>query len=254
MRFASLGSGSSGNALVVEAGRTRVLLDCGFRLADTVYRLQRAGLEPYDLSAIVVSHEHDDHISGVGPLARKFNLPVWMTYGTLREMNGALADFTVSVIDGHRHFAIGDIEIEPYPAPHDAREPAQFVFSDGVRKLGVLTDSGCITRHIETVLQRCDALVLECNHDAGMLQTGPYPQRVKARIASRFGHLDNACAAALLQKLDCGRLQHIIAAHISQQNNTPNLARAALGAALSCASEWITVADQANGFSWRDLG
>lgn len=254
MRFASLGSGSSGNALVVEASRTRVLLDCGFRVADTVHRLQRVGLEPQDISAIVVSHEHDDHVSGVGPFARKFNLPVWMTYGTLRAMNGALADFPVSVIEGHQRFAIGDIEIEPFPVPHDAREPAQFVFSDGARKLGVLTDSGCITRHIETVLQHCGALILECNHDADMLRNGPYPASLKQRIASRFGHLDNGCAAQLLGKLNCDRLQHIIAAHISHQNNTPDLARAALGGALSCASEWITVADQADGFSWRDIG
>lgn len=254
MRFASLGSGSAGNALVVEVGRTRVLLDCGFRISETVGRLGRLGLAPDDLAAIVISHEHDDHVVGAVPFARKFNLPLWLTGGTLRALNGACqASANISVIEGHGRFNIGDLEIEPYPVPHDAREPAQFVFSDGAKKLGVLTDSGCTTRHIETVLQRCDALVLECNHDIGMLRDGAYPLRLKARIAGRLGHLDNAGAASLLNALDCARLQHVIAAHISQQNNTPALACAALSAALDCTDDWITAADQAHGFSWRQI-
>ncbi len=254
MRFASLGSGSQGNALVVEVGRTRVLLDCGFRSKETVARLAQLGLAPHDLAAIVISHEHDDHIAGAIPFARKYNLPLWLTYGTMRAMNGFFASMpNMSVIEGHCRFSIGDISIEPYPVPHDAREPAQFVFSDGARKLGVLTDSGCITRHIEAVLQGCDGLILECNHDGEMLRKGPYPPRLKARISGRLGHLDNADAANLLQTLDCARLQHVVAAHISQQNNLPQLARAALGAVLNCADEWITAADQVSGFSWRQI-
>ncbi|MBC7945166.1 MAG: MBL fold metallo-hydrolase [Burkholderiales bacterium] len=254
MRFASLGSGSQGNALVVEAGSTRVLLDCGFRIRETVGRLAQLGLAPDDLAAIVISHEHDDHIAGAIPFARKYNLPLWLTYGTMRAMTGFCASLpSRSVIEGHRRFSIGDISIEPYPVPHDAREPAQFVFSDGARKLGVLTDSGCTTRHIEAVLRSCDALVLECNHDGEMLRKGVYPPRLKARISGRLGHLDNADAANLLNALDCARLQHIVAAHVSQQNNTPQLARAALGAVLNCADEWVTVADQVSGFSWRQI-
>lgn len=254
MRFASLGSGSQGNALVVEAGASRVMLDCGFRLKETVSRLAQLGLAPNDLAAIVISHEHDDHIAGAIPFALKYNLPLWLTYGTMRAMNGFCANLPrVSVIEGHCRFSIGDIAIEPYPVPHDAREPAQFVFSDGARKLGVLTDSGCTTRHIEAVLRGCDALVLECNHDGEMLRQGPYPPWLKSRIAGRLGHLANADAASLLGTLDCARLQHVVAAHISQQNNTPQLARAALGAVLNCADESITAADQVSGFSWRQI-
>ncbi|MGI9047546.1 MAG: MBL fold metallo-hydrolase [Burkholderiales bacterium] len=254
MRFASLGSGSQGNALVVQAGRTCVLLDCGFRVKETFARLAALGLAPDDLAAIVISHEHDDHIAGAIPFARKYNLPLWLTYGTMRALNGfCTSPPRLSVIEGHRCFSIGDISIEPYPVPHDAREPAQFVFSDGARKLGVLTDSGCATRHIEAVLRSCDALVLECNHDGEMLRNGIYPPRLKARISGRLGHLDNADAASLLSALDCTRLQHVVAAHVSQQNNTPQLARAALCAVLNCADEWVTVADQVSGFSWLQI-
>jgi phosphoribosyl 1,2-cyclic phosphodiesterase len=137
--------------------------------------------------------------------------------------------------------------------PHDAREPVQYVFSDGDRRLGVLTDTGCVTPHIERCLDGCDALVLECNHDSEMLRRGAYPPQLKTRIAGRLGHLDNAAAAALLATLDRRRLQHVVAAHLSEQNNCPELARAALAGALGCGSEWIGVADQETGFGWREL-
>ena len=137
--------------------------------------------------------------------------------------------------------------------PHDAREPVQFVFGDGARRLGVLTDAGCATPHIEAMLSGCDALVLECNHDAEMLRNSAYPPRLKQRIAGRFGHLDNAASAKLLASLDCGRLQHIVAAHLSQQNNKPELARHALAQALNCELEWIGIADQESGFAWREI-
>ena len=254
MRFASLGSGSQGNSLVVEAGGTRVLLDCGFGLAATVARLARLGLVPDDISAIVVTHEHEDHIGGVARLARRHGIPVWLTPGTLSGFAALFAGVAdVRMIHNYEVFAVGDVQIEPFPVPHDAREPAQFVFCDGASRLGVLTDVGCSTRHIEATLSGCDALVLECNHDAEMLRNSSYPRRLRERIAGRFGHLDNSAAAKLLRSLDNSRLKHLIAAHLSQENNHPDLARAALSAVMNCAPEWIGIADQHEGLAWREI-
>ncbi len=254
MRFACLGSGSEGNAVVVEAGRSRVLLDCGFSIKETVFRLARLGLTPEDLSGIVITHEHSDHIGGVFRFANKFNLPVWLTHGSLAYLSNldqSLLD--ARVIDSHDAFAVGDLLIQPFPVPHDAREPIQFVFGDGQHRLGVLTDTGMITPHIEQMLSGCDALVLECNHDADMLANGPYPNSLKQRVGGRFGHLDNHAAADLLRSIDTQQLTHLIAAHLSHKNNLPELARAALAQALSCAEDWIGIADQALGFEWRSI-
>lgn len=254
MRFASLGSGSKGNALLVEVGQTRVLMDCGFGLGDTIMRLERLGISPEQLSGIVVSHEHGDHIGGVARLARKFNLPVWLTHGTLRRQPQAFAG-TVCFheINPCQAFFIGDIEITPFPVPHDAAEPVQFVFGDGARRLGVLTDVGCVTAHIEQTLSGCHALVLECNHDSNMLMNGDYPYSLKQRVGGRFGHLNNCDAADFLRRLDVSHLQHLIAAHLSDNNNTVELAVQALSQALNCEADWIGVASQEEGFGWREI-
>lgn len=254
MRFASLGSGSRGNALVVEAGRTRVMVDCGFSLNDTLRRLSRLGLEPSDLTAIVVTHEHTDHVGGVARLARKHAVPVWLTQGTLKSLaNDFFAGVSLRLIDNHSTFAIGDLEILPYPVPHDAREPAQFVFGNGDKRLGILTDTGASTPHIEATLSNCDALWLESNHDSAMLQSGNYPAFLKQRVAGKFGHLDNVAAARLLSVLAHGKLQHVVAAHLSEKNNRPELVRAAFSAALGCENEWIAIADQERGLDWREI-
>ena len=256
MRFASLGSGSQGNALVAESGRTRLMLDCGFALAETEARLARAGLAPAELAGLIVTHEHGDHADGVFPFARRHAIPVWMTYGTfaaLREAGATVGDCPVHLVDSQRAFSVGDMLVQPFTVPHDAREPVQYVLSDGARRLGVLTDAGCATAHIQASLSGCEALVLECNYDPGMLEGGSYPPSVKARIASRLGHLDNASSGEILASLDRSRLRHVIAAHLSQANNTPRLARAALSWALGCEPEWISVASQEEGFGWREL-
>ena len=253
-RFASLGSGSEGNALLVQIGHTYVLMDCGFNLTESVTRLTRLGIKPETLSGIVVTHEHGDHIAGVSRLAQKYAIPVWLTHGTFRAHIKALSKLAnVTHIDPHIAFNIGDVMVQPYLVPHDAAEPVQFVFGNGARRLGVLTDTGSATPHIEQVLSGCDALVLECNHDTELLNNGDYPYSLKQRVGGRFGHLNNFDAAALLARLDNSKLQHIVAAHLSKKNNTPDFARLALSRALGCNEEWIGIATQEYGFAWREI-
>lgn len=253
MRFCSLGSGSAGNALLVEVGRTRLMLDCGLALRDCLARLESRGWAADSLDAILVTHEHGDHIGGVAALAARHGIEIVASHGTLSFLPPRRQTLRQRVIDGAQAFALGDAWIEPFAVPHDAREPLQFVIGDGSRRLGVLTDLGRSTPHVEAVLRRCDALVLECNHDRTMLQGGPYPAALKARVGGPFGHLDNQAAAGLLASLEHGRLQHVIAAHLSLQNNTPELARDALAAVLGCAPDEVGVADQLQGFPWREL-
>ncbi len=253
MRFTSLGSGSAGNALVVESGGTRVMMDCGFTIAETRRRLGRAGLQATDLAAIVVTHEHDDHLGGVARFARRHAIPVHLTRGTAQWLPADFPAVLVRFIDSHTAFEIGDVAVEPFPVPHDAREPVQYVFTDGAARVGVVTDLGCVTQHVVEKLSGCEALVIECNHDIDLLMEGPYPLSLKQRVAGRFGHLDNAGARHLVESLDRSRLRHLVAAHLSQQNNRPELARHALAEAVGCEDGWIAVATQAEGFDWRDV-
>jgi phosphoribosyl 1,2-cyclic phosphodiesterase len=240
---------------VVEAGETRLLLDCGFSVKETVLRLNRLGLQAEQLSGILITHEHDDHARGAFKLAARYQVPVWTTYGTYTMCQRYLPaqPLTVHMIDAHTTFAVQDIEVMPYPVPHDAREPAQFVFGDGVRKFGVLTDVGSVTPHIVAMLQGCDGLLLECNHDLEMLRSGPYAYSLKKRVGGWLGHLDNQSSAALLAQLDNSKLKHLVAAHLSEKNNTPALAQQALSAALQCAADWVQIASQQQGLDWRAL-
>ena len=255
MQFASIGSGSAGNGLVVKEKNTRLLLDCGFGLKDAIERLARINLLPEQLTGILITHEHEDHAGGVFKLAKKYQLSVWMTHGTHRMLERTLPNESVHVhiIDSHTEFSIDDIQITPFPVPHDAREPVQYVFSNGDKRLGVLTDTGCSTPHIEAMLSGCHALVLECNHDLNMLMNGAYPYSLKQRVSSRLGHLDNLSAAKILSKIDTSNLQHIVAAHLSEKNNTPSLAVKALSNSLQCAENWIGIASQELGFDWREI-
>jgi phosphoribosyl 1,2-cyclic phosphodiesterase len=253
IRFASLGSGSEGNALLVESGRSRLLLDCGFSVAETVRRLERLDIAPESLDGILVTHEHDDHVGGVPRFARRFGTTVYLSHGTCMAVADKEQFADMVIIDSHTRFAVGDIEVMPYPVPHDAREPTQFVFGDGAARLGVLTDAGASTPHIEMMLSGLDALVIECNHDRELLRNSAYPERLKARIAGRYGHLDNGQAAQIVSSIDRQSLQHVIAAHLSQKNNRPELAVSALAGALGCTEDWVTVATQADGFDWRSV-
>jgi len=244
MRFASLGSGSGGNCSLIEAGETRVLLDSGFAAKEVEARLKQLGVEPDTVQAILVTHEHHDHTKGVGAYARRYKLPVWMTAGTHRQNRcGELPQ--VEVFNCHNGgFTIGELTVEPFPVPHDAVEPAQFVFSSNGSRLGMLTDIGFYTPHIVETLKGCDALFLECNHDPDMLANGPYPPSLQARVAGRLGHLSNAQAAEFLQQLDHDRLQHIVAAHLSERNNRPELVREAMASVSTAIEQRLSIAGQ----------
>jgi phosphoribosyl 1,2-cyclic phosphodiesterase len=256
LRFASIGSGSKGNCLVAEVGSTRVLLDCGLSPRETEKRLARLGLAPADLAGILITHEHDDHAGQAYPFAAQHKLPVWLTYGTqlaLTEAGKPPGNVETRTIHGREAFAIDALEVRPYTVPHDAREPVQFVLSDGAFRLGVLTDIGASTAHVESTLSGCDALVLETNHDLDLLWGGDYPKWLKRRISGPFGHLSNGDSGKLLAALDRSKLKHVIAAHLSHQNNRPDLARAALAGAMGCAADWNGLSTQEEGFGWREL-
>lgn len=253
IRFAALGSGSKGNALVVQSAQTALLIDCGFGPRELERRLARLGIDVATLDGILVTHEHSDHIGGAAACARRFGMPLYMTHGTCEAGLRAELKIEVRIIDSHTAFAVGDLEVQPFPVPHDAREPAQFTVSDGRRRFGMLTDIGMATPHVIERLAVCDALVLECNHDAEMLAGGRYPYHLKQRIAGRFGHLENAASAQLLAQLDIARLQHVVAAHLSEHNNTPALAASALAAVMQCDPAAIGIADQELGSDWREI-
>ena len=231
LRFASLGSGSRGNALLVESAQTLVLVDCGLTLKAIEERLGGLGRDPRDIDAVLVTHEHTDHIRGVAAFARRYRTPVRMTAGTAAG-SASRTPPRLETFNCHRQFEIGDLSIEPFPVPHDAREPCQFVFSNGHRRLGILSDTGHITPHIKTHLAGCDALALEFNHDAEALWAGDYPEHLKQRIASQVGHLNNVQAAELLSHVADSRLQWVVALHLSETNNSPGRVRETLHDAL----------------------
>lgn len=255
MRFASLGSGSKGNATLLETESSCILIDCGFTVKETERRMARLDRSPSDLAAILVTHEHSDHIKGVMPLARKYRLPVYSSFGTAeyKELRSQ-GYWQPLVLDQSQQIA--GLAVTPVVVPHDAREPCQFVFSHRRRRFGLLTDLGSITPHIRDRYRDCDALLLECNHDVPMLQVGPYPPSLKRRVGGDWGHLNNQQSASLLSSCELGRLQHLVMAHLSEHNNTPELAREAVVSALNARSEKteaLISADQEAGFDWLEI-
>lgn len=223
LKIALLGSGSRGNATIVQAGETRVLVDCGFAAKELFRRMELLGIVPGSLTAILVTHEHGDHIRGVGAVARKLDIPVWMTGGTAAAYDcGRLPQLhQIQMHADDAGFEIGALHITPYAVPHDAREPCQYVFRYRNACFGMLTDAGSITPHIVDVLNPCDALLLECNHDTTMLANGPYPYALQQRVGGPWGHLNNRQASELLSRIDKSRLNQLIVAHISEKNNSP---------------------------------
>lgn len=254
LRFSLLASGSDGNSLVIEADNTRILVDCGLKSAKEVERrLLERGITPSDLSAILVTHEHGDHIGSAGTMARRHNLPIYASFGTLSNWAEASKIERLCPFENHERLEIGDIEIQAFPVPHDARDPTQFVFSDGSRRLGLLTDTGHITPHIVQQLQGCDALILEANHDPELLNQSSYPAHLIRRIESHYGHLSNPQAADLLAQIAGSRLQHLVAAHLSKENNRPELVQEIFATVLGCSRQDIAIAQQETGLDWREI-
>lgn len=225
------------------------MVDNGFSIRQTLARLSRLNRQPEQITAILVTHEHADHCAGIEAFGRKYNIPVWASYGTAMVMQSD----RIQSFDSHQGFAIDAIQVTPVAVPHDAREPTQFVFDSEGFKLGVLTDVGSLTAHIRQAYSGCDALVLECNYDPVMLRNGEYPASLKQRVDGDWGHLSNQQASELLSQLDQSRLQQLVLAHLSEKNNRPELALQAIESAIQKSTVPITIAAQDEGFDWLAL-
>jgi phosphoribosyl 1,2-cyclic phosphodiesterase len=220
-----LASGSRGNAIYLAAGRTAILFDAGLSGKELERRMRERQLSPAGLSAIVVSHEHSDHIHGVGVLSRRYQLPVYISPATGKAAADHLGRLhQVRPFCCGKSFALDDVVIHPFSVSHDAEDPAGFTVSHQDHKIGIATDLGIATGMVIQHLQRCDMLVLESNHDPQMLIEGPYPWHLKQRIKGRSGHLSNLDAMHLLKEIQHSRLAWVILAHLSQQNNHPEKA------------------------------
>lgn len=249
MRLASLGSGSKGNATLLAAGDCRVMIDCGFSLRRLEERAARLGFDLASLDAVLVTHEHSDHASGVAALSRRYQLPVYLTHGTASSgrCDGC---YRQVCFNADARFSIGDILIDAVAVPHDAREPVQYRFSHDGNCAGVLTDLGTVTAHVVSAFSSCDLLILEFNHDQELLQRGPYPPALKRRVGGDWGHLANSQALALLRKVDRPRLQRLIVAHMSEQNNDREIVQAMLGEEFPEFLPRVYWAAQDEGFPW----
>ena len=255
IRFKSLGSGSSGNATVVQAhdgGRlVHLLVDCGLGIRELDRRLGAAGMLAEQLDAIFITHEHADHIGCARQLALRERIPAWMSAGTHAALGAPDFEGLLRIACDSMPFEIGPLQVNPFTVPHDAREPLQLWCTDGDARLGVLTDLGHASAHVLQRLAGCRSLLLECNHDEALLAASTYPPFLKRRVAGAWGHLANSAAAALAQSLQPGGLRQVVAAHLSEQNNRPELARQALAQSLACEPEEIKVA-LAGGSDWFD--
>ena len=228
-----LASGSRGNSALLESSRARILVDAGVSCRETFKRLKLVGLEPRSLSAILITHEHSDHVSGLAMLAKKLGIPVFMTGGThqawarsLRDDAGQLPTLAkLEIFSAGRQFQIADITVMPFTIPHDAADPVGFTFHAEGAKMAFATDLGYMPASVRDHLRRCDVLILESNHDLEMLRVGPYPWSVKQRVMSRVGHLSNDSLAQFFAEDYDGGASHIVLAHLSEQNNHPEVAR-----------------------------
>jgi phosphoribosyl 1,2-cyclic phosphodiesterase len=248
MRFASLGSGSKGNATLVRAGGTLLMVDCGFSLRETIRRLDRLAVRPEQIDAILVTHEHSDHCAGVAALSRKFGIPVYLSHGTAGT-GRCDGSHQLRCFNSDDAFTVGGIAVNAVTVPHDAAEPCQFLFSWAGQTLGILTDLGSITPHVLESFRDCHSLLLEFNHDLPMLQAGDYPPALKRRVGGDWGHLNNAQAAQLLRQLGGAPCGYLVVAHISEKNNCRLKAQEALLGVVD-SLERVVWACQAGGFDW----
>ena len=252
MQFASLGSGSKGNATLVRQGETLLMIDCGFSLRETTRRMNRLGLSPQQLQAVLVTHEHSDHCAGVSRLSAKHQVPVYLTHGTASS-GRCDGSFELRSFNCDEEFTVGDINVRTVAVPHDAAEPCQFRLTADGRSLGILTDLGCITPHVVDSYQDCHSLLLEFNHDVDMLMAGAYPPQLKRRVGGDWGHLNNEQAADLLRQLNCTeQLSNLVVAHISEKNNSRACAERALASVLA-STDGVVWAQQLEGFDWLNV-
>ena len=251
MRFAVLGSGSRGNGTLIASNDTYVLVDCGFSLRETERRLDRLGVSGKQLSAILVTHEHADHVHGVGLLARRYDVPVYLSDGTFRGLRKPVE--VAGVLAGGQALRLGALHIDVVAVEHDALEPTQFVFNDGQRRFGLLTDLGSWCPSVLQSYTGLDALMIESNHCRDMLARGHYPYFLKQRVGGQRGHLNNHQAADLVSELGWQDLQHLVLAHLSSKNNLPHLARQCFVDTLGCDPDWLQLADQDSGLDWREI-
>jgi phosphoribosyl 1,2-cyclic phosphodiesterase len=250
LRFCSLASGSRGNALLVESADALILLDCGVSFRTLEERLGAVGRCASDIDAVLITHEHSDHISGLNSLLRRLQCPVWSTHGTAKSLP-ELKDHRI--VRYGTEFAVGSVRIHPFPVPHDAREPVQYRFEAAGLRLGILTDTGHISTHVAETLAGVDALAVEFNHDLDALNAGSYPAPLKARVGSNFGHLNNAQAASLVAMLDHERLKWVVALHMSQQNNSPTHVESSVARLRDGAGFGFWQATQGVPTDWFDL-
>ena len=257
LRFRSLGSGSSGNATVVEAGDglhvRRLLVDCGFGIRQLAARLGAAGLGIDQIDAIFITHEHSDHVGCAKNLALRHRVPVWMSLGTHAALGAPDLDGLLRVAHDMEPIDFGTLCALPFTVPHDAREPLQLRCTDGASHLGLLTDLGHASSHVVQQLQGCHALLLEANHDPDMLKASGYPAFLKRRIAGEHGHLANQAAAGILAAVRHPGLNRVVAAHLSAQNNQPRLAQEALAHALEWHAHGVDVASATSGTDWINV-
>lgn len=248
MRFCCLGSGSKGNSTLVSYKNTLLMIDCGFSMRHVVNSMLERDCSPEQLTAILVTHEHADHIKGVASLARKYQIPVYSTRGTARtgklEKVEALHWLTLD-----QTIMLGDLSVTPVTVPHDAHEPCQFLFEANSKTLGVVTDLGSVSTHVKNMFHQCDALLLEANHDLDMLWRGPYAPSLKRRVASDWGHLNNQQAEELVHSMNLQRLKNLVLGHISEQNNCVEIVRRHFQQ-FEQASRRVIYASQNEGFDW----
>ena len=251
MRFASLGSGSKGNSTLVEFAGTLLMIDNGFSVKESQKRLQRLGVSAEQISAILVTHEHADHMGGVSRFAAKFGTPVWASHGTASLFKTDVQ--SLNCFNSHQDFSVGDIQIKPILVPHDAKEPTQFIFNTENSQFAIMTDTGSITQHMVEALSACDALLLESNYDTDMLMNGSYPNSLKRRVSGDWGHLSNDQAVSLLNQLDLTRLQHLALAHVSEKNNSHERVLDVVSQGTQCDRAWLKVIDQEQGLDWQTV-
>lgn len=256
LRFRSLASGSSGNATLIEGSdglhRTRVLVDCGLGLRQLIARLAVEGIGPADLDGIFITHEHGDHIGCAPMLVARYGVPLWTSAGTAQYAAFAGLESALNLVRDGQVFAIGGLQLHPFTVPHDAREPLQLRCTDGDRVLGLMTDIGHVTGHALAALAGCHALVLESNHDVELLAQSRYPDFLKRRVGGQHGHLSNVQAAAALGALRHDRLNTVVAAHLSERNNRPELVSRAFAAVLGCGEADVLLAER-HGLGWLDV-